>query len=146
MWKMLTLRNRDSLNDANAQLTEQGYWGELGGEAIPEIKTKRKSEYSPELRGLIRRYLRTDPSRRPTPQELYDATETQVRSRAAGAKDRATGLKSGKRVYYMGNEINDMLVNGDIPAGGGGTTCGYIPYRRQGLSMFNKRKFKDPDL
>jgi hypothetical protein len=54
MWEMLTLRDRDSLNDEIAQLTEQDYWGELGEEAIPEIKTKRKSEYSPELRGLIR--------------------------------------------------------------------------------------------
>jgi hypothetical protein len=95
---------------------------------------------------LIRRCLRIAPSRRPTPQELYDATETQLRSRAAGAKDHATGLKNGKRVYYMGNEINDMPANGDIPAGGGGTTCEYIPYNRHDFSMFNKRKFKDPDL
>ncbi len=131
MYEMLTLAPRDSVNEAIAQVTEAQYWGPMREESMDEIETQREPEYSHDLRNLIRRCLRISPRRRPTPEQLHSAIENHFSRMSRG------GLRNGRRVFYQGNEINDM------PIGQRGLPKDrHIPYTRAAFRHFNQRKFK----
>lgn len=141
MWEMLTLKDGDILNFEMRQLSEADYWGSMQEEAIAEIRTTREPEYSHELRELIRQCLRISPRLRPSPRELFDATLRSLTRMAEAAPDPNDGFPRGSRVFFMGNEINDMPIGQKgLPADRD------IPYREQDFRVFNKRKFRDPDL
>ena len=140
MWELLTLRSKTDLNNEMAHVREEDYWGPMHREAIAEIQTTRDPEYSYELREMIRKCLRISPRKRPEVQRLYTATLKRLERMVQAAKDRDTGLKNGARVFYMGNEINDMPLQIDLH------DRRAIPYYERAFKIFNRAKFVDPEL
>lgn len=136
MWELLTLKTDVDLNKEIYLMTEELYYGEMQEEAIREIQTNRKPDFSSDLRQLIRECLRIDPNRRPSPRDLYEVTKRQLRDRANEVRDDDTGLKKGRRVFYMGNEINDMPVGS--PAD--------ISYPYVLFEQARDQRFIDPEL
>ncbi|KAF7512951.1 hypothetical protein GJ744_012054 [Endocarpon pusillum] len=141
MFELLTLRGSDRTKSEIEGLTEHQYWHEFERNAIEEIRTARQPEYSYELRNLIRCCLKTAPATRPTHRELWQITGNELRSRVQAVEDPATGLKNGPRVFYMGNEINDMPIGQqDL------SSDQAIPFTERSFSANRERRYQDPEL
>lgn len=135
MYELLTLEDRGSVNRKIAGVTEVGYWGRMQQEAIAEIRTNRRPEYSRKLRELIRHCLRISPRARPTVERIHSNTSQHLAGLVRAVENPDTGLRDGTRVYYMGNEINDMPI--------GQASISYSPTE---FAISNDRKFIDPEL
>ncbi|ERF73546.1 hypothetical protein EPUS_08753 [Endocarpon pusillum Z07020] len=141
MFELLTLRGSDRTRSEIEALTEKQYWNEFELHGIEEIRTTRQPEYSYELRNLVRSCLKTAPATRPTHGQLWQTTFDELESRVKAVEDPATGLKNGPRVFYMGNEINDMPIGQqDLPSDQD------IPFTKKSFYANREIKYQDPEL
>jgi len=132
MYDMMTLAERGELYDKigvggckNAADVDSGYSGgfkpndevvysedvyyENGEHALDEITTRRKPEYSPGLRKLIRQCLEVNMRYRPTPEELLDATNKGLAAALATARQQhGADAPRAERLFYRENQINRM--------------------------------------
>lgn len=110
MYDMMTLAWSYGLDDKmDRYTTEARYYGAYNEHAIPEIRTKKKPEYSSSLRDLIRECLHIKIAKRPTPQQLLEHIQSGLAAMVRSRQEDA-GEPNGPRVYHMGNEINHMPV------------------------------------
>ncbi|KAL8709677.1 MAG: hypothetical protein Q9220_005617 [cf. Caloplaca sp. 1 TL-2023] len=77
------------------------------GESIPEIRTQRNPEYSPELRKLVQQCLRFDPAARPRLYELRTAV-TAARNRCLGTLRPTGDVPEESTLFFTNDRLNQM--------------------------------------
>lgn len=69
-----------------------------------------KSPYTLGLSALIERCMHAEPSRRPTPTELLEATAREMNNVYTDPESTLPYSIRNRKLYYRGNEINDMTI------------------------------------
>lgn len=68
----------------------------------------QESPYTKDLSDLIERCMHAEASRRPTPTELYEVTGKFMTDRYSEAESTSAFSVGSRKLYYRGNEINNM--------------------------------------
>lgn len=133
MYDLITLSLPSDLDEkVQATTTEFRYYEKYRQHMIADIATRKKPEYSPRLRALIRECLHIKIGKRPTPQQLLERTQLGLQS-ALTSRSQNAESPNEPRVYYRDNEINSM------PIGNAG-----IPMQREQFHSLKQDLFLDP--